>query len=152
MSLLSKYWKIGVSLLFGVAVFLFWWLACPALLSFQEQYQLFLMDGDYIGQLLAVPDGFARCVAEYLTQYYINHALGALVLAIIFVIIHRLVWRLMAAVSDTASGHYALSFIPVLSLWLMLGDESVLLTFAIALILALATIMASTSAPNAWLI
>ena len=139
MSLLSKYWKIGVSLLFGVAVFLFWWLACPALLSFQEQYQLFLMDGDYIGQLLAVPDGFARCVAEYLIQYYINHALGALVLAIIFVIIHRLVWRLMAAVSDTASGHYALSFIPVLSLWLMLGDESVLLTFAIALILALAT-------------
>lgn len=139
MSLLSKYWKIGVSLLFGVAVFLFWWLACPALLSFQEQYQLFLMDGDYIGQLLAVPDGFARCVAEYLTQYYINHALGALVLAIIFVIIHQLVWRLMAAVSDTASGHYALSFIPVLSLWLMLGDESVLLTFAIALILALAT-------------
>ena len=139
MSLLNKYWKIGVSLLFGVAVFLFWWLACPALLSFQEQYQLFLMDGDYIGQLLAVPDGFARCVAEYLTQYYISHALGALVLAIIFVIIHRLVWRLMAAVSDTASGHYALSFIPVLSLWLMLGDESVLLTFAIALILALAT-------------
>ena len=139
MSLLNKYWKIGVSLLFGVAVFLFWWLACPALLSFQEQYQLFLMDGDYIGQLLAVPDGFARCVAEYLTQYYINHALGALVLAIIFVIIHRLVWRLMAAVSDTASGHYALSFIPVLSLWLMLGDESVLLTFAIAMILALAT-------------
>jgi hypothetical protein len=139
MSLLSKYWKIGVSLLFGVAVFLFWWLACPALLSFQEQYQLFLMDGDYIGQLLAVPDGFARCVAEYLTQYYISHALGALVLAIIFVIIHRLVWRLMVAVSDTASGHYALSFIPVLSLWLMLGDESVLLTFAIALILALAT-------------
>lgn len=139
MSLLNKYWKIGVSLLFGVAVFLFWWLACPALLSFQEQYQLFLMDGDYIGQLLAVPDGFARCVGEYLTQYYINHALGALVLAIIFVIIHRLVWRLMAAVSDTASGHYALSFIPVLSLWLMLGDESVLLTFAIALILALAT-------------
>jgi hypothetical protein len=139
MSLLSKYWKIGVSLLFGVAVFLFWWLACPALLSFQEQYQLFLMDGDYLWQLLSVPDGFARCVGEYLTQYYINHALGALVLAIIFVIIHRLVWRLMAAVSDTASGHYALSFIPVLSLWLMLGDESVLLTFAIALILALAT-------------
>ena len=50
MSLLSKYWKIGVSLLFGMAVFLFWWLACPALLSFQEQYQLFLMDDDYLWQ------------------------------------------------------------------------------------------------------
>ena len=139
MSLLSKYWKIGVSLLFGVVVFLYWWLVCPMMLSYQEQYQLFLMDDDYLWQVLSVPDGFARCVGEYLTQYYINHALGALVLAIIFFIIQRLVWRLMVAVSDTASGHYALSFIPVLSLWLMLGDESVLLTFVIALMLALAT-------------
>ena len=139
MSLLSKYWKIGVSLLFGVVVFLYWWLVRPAMLSYQEQYQMFLMDGDYLMQLLSVPDGFARCIGEYLTQYYINHALGALVLAVIFVIIQRLVWRLMASVSETAREHYVLSFIPVLSLWLMLGDESVLLTFAIALILALAT-------------
>ena len=139
MSLLSKYWKIGTTLLFGVVVFLYWWLAYPVMLSFQEQYQLFLFDSDYLCHLLSVPDGFARCVGEYLTQYYINHALGALVLAILFVIIQRLVWRLMVAVSNTASGHYALSFIPVLSLWLMLGDESVLLTFVIALMLALAT-------------
>ncbi len=139
MSLLSKYWKIGVSLLFGVVVFLYWWLVRPAMLSYQEQYQMFLMDGDYLMQLLSVPDGFARCIGEYLTQYYINHVLGALVLAVIFVIIQRLVWRLMASVSETAREHYVLSFIPVLSLWLMLGDESVLLTFAIALILALAT-------------
>lgn len=137
MSLLSKYWKIGVSLLFGVAVFLFWWLACPALLSFQEQYQLFLMDGDYIGQLLAVPDGFARCIAEYLTQFYISPVYGALVLAVLFVIIQRLVWRLMRCAGEHADVHYALSFVPSLLLWLMLGDESVMLTFAIALILAL---------------
>ena len=139
MSLLSKYWKIGATLLFGVVVFLYWWLICPVMLSYQEQYQMFLMDGDYVWQLLSVPDGFAHCVGEFLTQFYVNHALGALVLAVVFVMIQRLVWRLMAAVSETAGGHYALSFIPVLSLWLMLGDESVLLTFAIALILALAT-------------
>jgi hypothetical protein len=126
-----------VSLLFGVAVFLFWWLACPALLSFQEQYQLFLMDGDYIGQLLAVPDGFARCVAEYLTQFYISPVYGALILAVLFVIIQRLVWRLMRCAGEHADMHYALSFVPSLLLWLMLGDESVMLTFAIALILAL---------------
>lgn len=139
MNLLSKNWKIGATLLFGVVVFLYWWLVCPVMLSYQEQYQMFLMDGDYVWQMLSVPDGFARCVGEFLVQFYVNHTLGALVLAVVFVMIQRLVWRLMAAVSETASGHYALSFIPVLSLWLMLGDESVLLTFAIALILALVT-------------
>lgn len=138
MNLLSKYWKIGASLLFGVVVFLYWWLAYPVMLSYQEQYQMFLMDGDYLWQLLSVPDGFARCIGEFLTQYYANHALGALVLAVIFVLIQRLVWRLMAAVSKNASGHYALSFLPALSLGLMLGDESVLLTYAIALIITLA--------------
>ncbi len=139
MNLLSKYWRIGASLLFGIAVFLYWWIVYPVMLSYQEQYQLFLMDGDYLWQLLSVPDGFARCVGEFLTQFYINHCLGALVLAVFFVIIQRLVWRLMKTVCQQADTHYVLSFIPVLSLWLMLGDESVLLTFAIALILALAT-------------
>ena len=139
MSLLSKYWKIGVSLLFGVVVFLYWWLAYPVMLSFQEQYQLFLFDSDYLCHLLSVPDGFARCVGEYLTQYYISHVYGALVLAVIFVLAQRLVWRLMQSVSASAVNHYALSFIPVLSIWLVLGDESVLLTFVIALLLTLAT-------------
>ncbi len=139
MSLLSRYWKIGTSLLSGVVVFLFWWLVRPAMLSYQEQNQLFLLDSDYLWQLLSVPDGFARCLGEYLTQFYINHCLGALVLAVLFVIIQRLVWRLMKTVCQQADTHYALSFIPVLSLWLMMGDESVLLTFVIALILALAT-------------
>lgn len=139
MSLLSKYWKVGVTLLFGVVVFLYWWLACPVMLSFQEQYQLFLFDSDYLCHLLSVPDGFARCVGEYLTQYYISHVYGALVLAVLFVLTQRIVWRLMKFVSQSADGHYALSFIPVLSLWLTLGDESVLLTFVIALLLALVT-------------
>ena len=137
--LLTRYWKWGLTILMGIGVFLFWGLGYPHALSYQEQYQMFLMDGDYVWQLLSVPDGFAHCVGEFLTQFYVNHALGALVLAVVFVMIQRLVWRLMAAVSETAGGHYVLSFIPVLSLWLMLGDESVLLTFAIALILALAT-------------
>lgn len=137
MSLLSKYWKIGVSLLFGVMVFLYWWLAYPVMLSYQEQYQMFLLDSDYLGQKLAVPDGFASSIGEYLTQFYISPVLGALVLAILFVLTQRLTWRLMQAVSANAEKHYALSFIPTLSLGLMLGDESVLLTFPVALILAL---------------
>lgn len=139
MSLLNKYWKAGATFLFGVAVFLYWWLVCPMLLAYQEQYQLFLIDSDYLYQRLIVPDGFACCVGEYLTQFYINHALGALVLAIIYVIVQRLVWLLMKAVSEQAQLHYPFSFVPALTLWLMQGDENVLLTFHIAVILALLT-------------
>ncbi|MBQ7420236.1 MAG: hypothetical protein IJV17_05810 [Prevotella sp.] len=137
MNLFSKYGKIGASLLFGIAVFLFWRLAYPVMLSYQEQYQLFLMDGDYLCRLLSVPDGFARCVGEFLTQLYINQTLGALVLAVIFVLIQRLTWHLMKTVNKKADNHYALSFLPALLLGLILGDESVLLTYPIALILAL---------------
>lgn len=139
MNLLNKYWKIGATLLFGVVVFLHWWLVSPMLLAYQEQYQLFLMDGNYLCQRLMIPDGFACYIGEYLTQFYINHALGAFVLAVIYVITQRLIWLLMKAVSPLASSHYPFSFLPVLTLWLLQGDENVLLTFPVAIILALST-------------
>lgn len=134
--LVSKYWKVLASLTFGIAVFLFWWLAYPALTAYQEQYQLFLIDAGYIGQLLSVPDGMARCIGEFFVQFYINHALGALVLAVALVLLQWLTWRLMISVTrKTAETHYTLSFLPSLLLCLMLGDESVLLTFVVALLL-----------------
>jgi len=132
MSLLSKYWKAGVSLLFGIGIFLFWWRAYPVMLSFQEQYQLFLYDGTYLAGLLSVPDGFCRAIGEWLVQYHINQALGAFIMAVLFVLIQRLVWRLMAA-----RGHYLLSFLPPLLLLLILGDENVMMTFVIALTVTL---------------
>ncbi|MBQ2209645.1 MAG: hypothetical protein II404_06750 [Prevotella sp.] len=139
MSLLSKYWKPFASLAFGLAVFLFWWLAYPMMTAYQEQYQLFMLDSQYIGQLLSVPDGLAHCIGEYLVQLYINHALGALVLAVVFVLMQWLVWLLMKAVRGAeAATHYALSFLPSLLLCLMMADESVLLTFPIAMLAGLA--------------
>ena len=68
--LINKYWKGLATLTFGVGVFLLWWLVYPALTAYHEQYQLFLMDSGYIGQLLTVPDGLARCIGEYLVQTY----------------------------------------------------------------------------------
>ena len=144
----SKYWKVLATLTFGVAAFLFWWLVYPIMTAYQEQFQLFLMDSGYIGQLLSVPDGFARCIGEYFVQFYINHALGALVLGVALVLLQWLTWRLMTSVTRSASAnqgngfrqegkhtHYALSFLPSLLLCLVLGDESVLLTFVVALLL-----------------
>ena len=44
---LKKTWKIGLSILFGVAVLLFWGSVYPAHISYQEQFQLFLFYADY---------------------------------------------------------------------------------------------------------
>ena len=50
---LKKTWKIGLSILFGVAVLLFWGSVYPAHISYQEQFQLFLFDADYWWERIA---------------------------------------------------------------------------------------------------
>ena len=36
---MAKYWNIGLSMLVGIGMFLFWYMAYPHALSYQEQYQ-----------------------------------------------------------------------------------------------------------------
>ena len=63
--LLSRYWKIGLTILFGLAVFLFWRFRYSFVLSYQEQLQLFLFDDDYFFlERMPEPGGFARYIAE----------------------------------------------------------------------------------------
>lgn len=127
---LSKYWQAGLTLVFALAVFLFWRFRYPSVLSYQEQLQLFLFDGDYFWERMAEPGGFARYVAEFLVQFYNSVTAGAAVIALLFMLVQRLTWRLMRSES-----HYALSFIPVMMLWYAMGDENVMLTYTVALAL-----------------
>lgn len=127
---LSKYWQAGLTLAFALAVFLFWRFRYPAVLSYHEQLQLFLFDGDYFWERMAEPGGFARYVAEFLVQFYNSVTAGAAVIALLFMLVQRLTWRLMRSES-----HYALSFIPVMMLWYAMGDENVMLTYTVALAL-----------------
>ena len=130
---LSNYWKIGLTILLGLAVFLFWRYRYPFALTYQEQLQLFLFDGDYFCERMTEPGGFARYVAEFLTQFYNSVTIGAVVLAVVFMLVQRLTWRVM----PRSAQFYALSFIPVVMLWYAMGDESVLLTYSVALVIAL---------------
>ena len=127
---LSKYWQAGLTLAFALAVFLFWRFRYPSVLSYQEQLQLFLFDGDYFWERMAEPGGFARYVAEFLVQFYNSVTAGAAVISLLFMLVQRLTWRLMRSES-----HYALSFIPVMMLWYAMGDENVMLTYTVALAL-----------------
>ena len=133
-----KYGQWGLSMLWGVLVFLFWWLWFPQALSFQEQYQLFLFSSDYFSERMSLPGGLSDYLSEFLVQFHYIGWLGAMVLAVLSVLLQRLVWRLMAHQgAGECSGAYLLSFVPsVLSIWMM-GDESVLLSYTVALLLVL---------------
>ena len=132
---LNKYWKFGLTILFGLVVFLFWRYRYPFALSYQEQLQLFLFDSDYFCERMAEPGGFARYIAEFLVQFYNGVTIGAMIIACFYMLVQRLTWRLMFSES-----HYALSFIPVVMLWYAMGDENVMLTYAVALAMALAIV------------
>ena len=137
----TAYAKTAASALFGVLVFLFWWLVYPHALSYQEQYQLFLFTNDYFVQRVVVTGGLADYLSEFLVQFYYLKWAGALVLAAIYVLIQWLTWLLMRQQTHHLSFCcYPLSFIPsILLLWLM-GDENVLVALPVAVTLVLAAI------------
>ncbi|MBQ2193723.1 MAG: hypothetical protein II403_07305 [Prevotella sp.] len=130
----NKLWPWLLSLLFGMAVFLFWWQRYPFALSYHEQFQLFLFDSDYLATRLAEPGGIARYLSEFLVQFYNNVVFGAVIIALLLVLMQRLVWRLMDQQNKT---WYPLSFLPSLVTWYMMGDQSLLLAFPLALIMVL---------------
>ncbi len=134
---LKKNWKIGLSMLFGVAVLLFWGRVYPAHLSYQEQFQLFLFDADYWWERIVIPGGLADYIAEYLTQFYYHVWAGACILAFLYVLMQRLVWKL-AKEQGAADTYYPLSFLPVILLWHFMGDENAMLSWVVALLLVLA--------------
>ena len=134
---LSKHTPLLLTLVFGLVVFLFWRILYPFALTYQEQLQLFLFDGDYFCGRMAEPGGFARYVAEFLMQFYNSVTIGALIIAVLYMLVQRLTWRLMG--SDS---YYVWSFIPVIMLWYAMGDESVMLTYVVALLMALSAALA----------
>ena len=141
------YRQWAVRSLLAVAVFVFWaWVYAPAL-AWQEQFQLFLFDADYLTERLAVPGGVAAYLAEFLTQFYNHLWMGAAVLAVLHVLLQLLTEPLMRRVNGgkPLSGIlWGLSFLPSLALWFILGDESLMPAFTVSL---LCVLMAMVSYP-----
>lgn len=141
------YAETVASTFLGVLVFLFWKWGYPHALSYQEQYQLFLFTGDYFMQRVSVPGGLADYVGEFLVQFYYVKWTGALILAVLFVMLQLLTWLLMRQQGKTLSSFdYPLSFLPPMLLLWLLGDESVLLSYVVALLF----VMAMAGVSNCW--
>ena len=143
---LSSHIRLLLTLVTGLAVFLFWRFRYPFVLAYQEQFQLFLFDDDYLMSRLAEPGGVARYVAEFLVQFYNSFTIGAAILAVLMIVVQRLSWRVMCirGEKNNMKYWYGLSFLPVFVLWYTMGDESVLLTYVVALIMALVAVIGWT--------
>ena len=136
---MDRSYRIALTALLGAAVFSFWMWLYPQALNYQEQNQLFLFTWGYLGGRLALPGGFADWVSEFLVQLFYVRWAGALVHALLAVLLQLSVWRAARCVSDAGNrGLYALSFLPSLLMLVHLGDVEVLLSYPVALIIAVA--------------
>ena len=137
-NLMIKTWKPLLSLLFGVAVVIFWAVPFVGGLCFQEQYQMFLFDTGYFLERIVLPGGLADYISEFLVQFYYMPVLGGAIIALLLMGIQAVVWGLM---KQYGARHdfpgYLLSFLPSIALWCAMGDQNVLLSFVVALLGAL---------------
>ena len=133
-----KTWKPLLSLLFGVAVVIFWAVPFVGGLCFREQYQMFLFDTGYFLERIVLPGGLADYISEFLVQFYYMPVLGGAIIALLLMGIQAAVWGLM---KQYGARHdfpgYLLSFLPSIALWCAMGDQNVLLSFVVALFGAL---------------
>ena len=137
-NLMIKSWKPLLSLLFGVAVVIFWSVPYMSGLCFQEQYQMFLFDTNYFLERIVLPGGLADYISEFLVQFYYMPVLGGAIIGLLLIGIQTAVWGLMkqyGAKHDFPG--YLLSFLPSIALWCAMGDQNILFSFVVALFGAL---------------
>ena len=111
-----------ISSLFCVAVILFFGMAYPHHLHYQEQFQLFLFDSNYVWDVVKQPGGVADLLGRFCTQFFLYAWVGAVIIGILLSAIQLLVSRFVGG-----GWFYGLSYVPSFLLWLFLLDEHALL-------------------------
>ena len=140
-----KYLRGLCTIFFGVAVLLFFGLAYPHHLHYQEQYQLFLFDNTYVWDIVRHPGGVADLLGRFCTQFFLYAWVGALIIAVLLSLIQILMLRLVKW-----GWLYGLTFLPSFLLWLFLLDENALLGGVWAVLLTLFVIRGCLLLPKGW--
>lgn len=123
-----------LSLFFGGVVFAFFAFLYPYHLNYQEQFQMFLFTGDYFAPFFAKPGGFSDYLGNFFTQFNFYSWLGAIIIAVLLVLMQRLVW-LISKRFGANSLSVPLSFLPSMLSWVLLCDENFLLGGVVAMLL-----------------
>lgn len=131
-----KFLRPLCTLVFGLAVLLFFGLGYPHHLHYQEQFQLFLFDSTYVWEIVRVPGGVADLLGRFSTQFFLYAWVGALIIAVLLSAVQILTLLALRQVLRQAQepsqgpsqGPWeGLSFVPAFLLWLFLLDENALM-------------------------
>ncbi len=141
-----KYFHLLYTLLFGVAVVLFFGMAYPHHLHYQEQFQLFLFDSDYVWEIVKLPGGVSDLLGRFCTQFFLYAWVGALIIGVLLAAVQLLTLRLA-----NWGCLYGLSFVPSLLLWLFLLDENALLGGVWAVLITLHASWVFNKLPKGWI-
>ena len=143
--MIMKYLHILCTILFGTAVLLFFGLAYPHHLHYQEQFQLFLFDGGYVWDVIRHPGGVADLLGRFSTQFFLYAWVGGLIIALLLSAIQLLTFRLV-----NSQLFYGLTFVPPFLLWLFLLDENALTGGLWAVLLTLLALWLFVTRPGGW--
>ena len=141
------------TLLFGVAVILFFGLAYPHHLHYQEQYQLVLFDSNYVWDIVRQPGGVADLLGRFCTQFFLFAWVGAAIITLLLSVVQLLMLRLLNGQWSMVNGQwtFGLSFVPAFLLWLFLLDENALLSGIWAVLLTLLVACVIVKLTKGWM-
>lgn len=142
--------KIIFSAVLFIGIFLFLWLGCPQYLLYHEQNQLFLFTWSYFAHAAAVPGGIADYLSEFVVQFYYVPLYGAL-LASLVLTLTQVFLGLACRKCSLPETAYVLASVPSVLYLGAMGDENMLMSFGVAIMLTtlfiyLATLPAKVSA------
>lgn len=155
-----KFIRTLCTLVFGVAVFLFFGLAYPHHLHYQEQFQLFLFDSTYVWEIVRVPGGVADLLGRFSTQFFLYAWVGALIIAVLLSAVQILTLLALRQVlrqaqepsQGQAQGPWeGLSFVPAFLLWFFLLDENALMGGVWAVLLTQLAVWSYALLPKGWI-
>ena len=134
--------EYSISCIVGIIVYLFWAIPFRGMLNYHEEFQLFQTDSAYFLSHLMQKGGVAIYISEFLVQFYNNYWIGALMIALEFVLIQRLTLKILENINKAWSDRhsyllYLVSLVPMLIVWFVLGDINVMHSLVIAVIIAL---------------
>ena len=145
-----------------MAVLLFFGLAYPHHLHFQEQFQLFLFDNTYVWEIIRQPGGVADLLGRFCTQFFLYAWVGAAIIAILLSAIQLLTLRLLNCHCNATLSKrelstvncqlaYGLTFVPSFLLWLYLLDENALMSGVWAVLLTQLAVWSYALLPKGWI-
>ncbi|MCR5131527.1 MAG: DUF6057 family protein [Prevotella sp.] len=139
---MKKIVRYFITCLVGILIYLFWAIPLRGMLNYHEEFQLFQTGSDYFVSHLTQRGGLSVYISEFLIQFYNNYWIGALIITLEFVLIQWLSLDILKNILPTWSKRHAylaffLSFVPMLLLWIILGDVNVMHSVIIAVIIAL---------------